>query len=115
MSWPAPGRLVAVMALVVGAGFAWDPARAPDAPVRTHPVVIRGFAFAPLKLTVAIGDTIAWTNEDLAVHTITPDTARWDSGDLANGKHYRVVASKKGTLSYHCEFHPSMKGTLIIQ
>ena len=68
-----------------------------------------------LGTAVTVGDTIAWANEDIVIHTVTGDTARWDSGDLANGKRYKVVASKKGTLTYHCELHPNMKGTLLVQ
>lgn len=116
MSWRVAGRLSAALALLLAtAAWAWASASSRRAGARTRTVAIRGFAFAPLKLTADIGDTIAWTNEDVVLHTITADTARWDSGDLATGKRYRVVASSRGTLAYHCEFHPSMKGTLIIR
>ena len=82
---------------------------------RTHLVAIKGFAFAPMNVTLTVGDTVSWANEDFVIHTITGDTARWDSGDLAAGKRYRMVAAKRGTLAYHCELHPNMKGTLIVR
>lgn len=76
---------------------------------------MKGFAFQPPRLTVALGDTIVWTNADIVVHTVTADTLELDSGDIAGGKQYRMVASAKGTLSYHCELHPTMKGVLVVQ
>ena len=104
-------RLGAACLLAVLAGWTTRPAEG----ARTHIVSIKGFAFAPSKVVAAVGDTIAWANEDIVVHTVTADTARWDSGDLANGRRYRLVASRKGTFDYHCELHPNMKGTLVVQ
>lgn len=107
----AIGRIAGTFALLaLLAGWATSPV----APPRTYLVSIKGFQFAPAKLTITVGDTIAWANEDVVIHTVTGDTARWDSGDLATGKQYKVVASRKGTLTYHCELHPTMKGTLLV-
>ncbi len=33
---------------------------------RTHAVMIKNFAFAPDHLTVSVGDTVVWKNEDSA-------------------------------------------------
>ncbi len=45
-----------------------------------HQVSIKGFAFTPQEVTVKVGDTVTWTNEDAAYHTVTGGA--WDSGDL---------------------------------
>jgi plastocyanin len=106
--------LPAVMLLVmISAAWRHEP-RPPGAP-RTHALAIKGFAYLPAKITVSLGDTIVWTNEDFTVHTVTADTLRWDSGDLAAKKQYRVTATKRGALGYHCELHPTMKGTIVIE
>lgn len=109
-------RTLGLIALsVAGAGWARAPMRGAEASPRMHLVAIKGFAFTPVKTTVALGDTISWANEDIVIHTITADTARWDSGDLTTGKRFRMVAAKRGTLAYHCELHPNMKGTLVVR
>lgn len=92
-------------------GSAWR--REPAA--RTHTVSIKGFAFSPPRLAVAVGDTVGFVNGDLVVHTVTGDTARWDSGDLAAGRRWKVVTKSKGRLEYHCELHPTMKGTIVVE
>ena len=48
-------------------GIAATPARA----AQTHTVSIVDFSFEPGQLTIAIGDTVTWTNDDGAAHTAT--------------------------------------------
>src|SRR5690348_5424713 len=38
---------------------------------KTIHVKISNYAFNPAKLTVAVGDTVVWTNTDSAPHTVT--------------------------------------------
>ena len=40
------------------------------------------------------------------------DGADFDSGTLAPGKTFTFTAKKAGTVSYVCNFHPGMQGTL---
>jgi plastocyanin len=75
---------------------------------RAHAVAIRGFQFAPAELTVAVGDTVVWTNEDLVPHTATASGA-WDTGSIAARQTGRVVIATKGTHRYVCAFHPGMQ------
>lgn len=108
-------RLAFIVAIAFVAGSAM---RAPPpwrAAPATHAVAMRGVAYLPARLVLALGDTVVWTNEDLVVHTVTADTASWDSGDIAVGKRYRVVATRRGIVTYHCELHPTMKGTLVVR
>jgi plastocyanin len=111
----ALGILVPATALLVVVSAAWRLETRPVSPPRTHAVALKGFAFLPAKVIVALGDTIVWTNEDFVVHTVTADTLRWDSGDVAGRKQYRVTATKRGMVGYHCELHPTMKGLIVIQ
>ena len=36
-------------------------------------VTMKGFAFDPATLTVNVGDTVTWTNQDTAPHNATAD------------------------------------------
>src|SRR4051794_23986778 len=48
----------------------------------TVPVSIAGFAFNPSDLTINVGDTVTWTNNDGVIHTTTSDSLVWNSGSL---------------------------------
>ena len=85
-------------------------------------VLIRNFAFAPATLTVPVGTTVIWTNEDSAAHQVVSDTQPADMflSDLASealpqGEAYRFTFTKPGTFGYHCQIHPSMKGTIVVE
>jgi plastocyanin len=77
-------------------------------------IKIASFAFDPSSVTVKVGATVKWTNEDSASHTITADDGSWDSGSLGKGKSFSQVFTQAGTFTYHCTIHPSMKGTVVV-
>lgn len=79
---------------------------------RTHDIVIKSFTFEPQSVTVQVGDTIRWTNEDLAPHTATASEAGWDTGELAKGQSATILVTHGMQTSYFCAFHPHMKGTI---
>ena len=80
----------------------------------THDVSIVGFAFVPPAVNIDVGDTVKWTNNDTPPHTSTSDTAVWDSGTLNNGDTFEFTFNTADTYPYHCDFHPSMVGTVIV-
>lgn len=80
----------------------------------THVVAIKDFRYVPESLTVNAGDTIVWKNEDRAPHTATARDI-FDSGTIAYGKAWTLVADRKGTFAYICTLHPKMQATLIVQ
>lgn len=77
-----------------------------------HEVEIKSFGFEPAHIQVHLGDTIRWTNRDLAPHTATADKFDWDTDELAQGEIGEVVVTKDMETSYFCVFHPHMKGTI---
>lgn len=77
-------------------------------------VSISNFAFDPASVTVKVGGTVTWTNNDSPTHTITGDGGL-DSGDVANGGTYSKTFDKAGTYKYHCTIHPNMTGEVIVQ
>ena len=80
-----------------------------------HAVSISGFSYSPGSVTVAVGDTVTWTNSDAQAHTATADDASWDSGSIGNGASGTVTFSTAGTFPYHCSIHPEMTGTVTVQ
>lgn len=83
---------------------------------QTHMVIIRQIKFQPAVLTVKVGDTVEWKNEDIVAHTATSTKPKkFDSGILPVGSSWKYVVSKRGTYFYNCTLHPNMKAELIVQ
>lgn len=78
----------------------------------THNVSIRGFAFVPDALTVAVGDTVVFTNEDGAPHTATANDGSFDTGRLSRDESGSITINTAGRVEYICAFHSSMKGAI---
>ena len=85
----------------------------PD-PNSTTTVEIRNNAFIPDQLNVAPGTTVTFVNRDDVPHTATSDNGLFDSGELAPGASYPVVLDGAGTVTYHCELHPEMQGSIVV-
>lgn len=78
----------------------------------TVTVTSQDFAFNPNIITVNIGDSVTWINQDgVTLHSTTQDTNLWSS-DLGQGGSFSYVFSNPGTYTYFCRFHPFMKGTI---
>lgn len=92
-----------------------NPTTTSSAPVSANSVNLANFAFSPATITVKVGTTVTWTNKDGTTHTVTSDTATFDSGNLAANEKYSYTFSTAGTYPYHCTIHPYMKGTVIVQ
>jgi plastocyanin len=86
-----------------------------EAKPRTHTVTIRGMNYLPPTLTVDVGDTVVWKNEDMVPHTVTDRGKSFESRSIVSGASWSYVANKKGTYSYYCTFHPNMNGKLIVR
>jgi plastocyanin len=83
------------------------------APDSTTTVEILNNAFNPPQLNVAPGTTVTFVNRDSVPHTATSDTKLFDL-EIPPGSSYPVVLEGEGTVPYHCELHPEMKGTIVV-
>lgn len=77
------------------------------------------FAFSPATLTVKVGTTVKWVNMTQAPHTVTSDDGKtFDSGSstpVSSNGTFSFTFNTAGTFNYHCQFHPFMKATIIVQ
>ena len=78
-------------------------------------VNIIDFSFSAASVTVNVGDTVTWTNTGAAPHTSSADGGAWDSGNLQPGGTFERTFTGAGTFAYHCNVHPTMTGTVIVQ
>jgi plastocyanin len=85
-------------------------------------------AFSPNPVTVKVGDTITWTNNDNQFHTVTSGSGSSDpnmgkafdsglSGASAlttMGKTFQHQFTQAGQYPYFCQLHPIMVGKVIV-
>jgi plastocyanin len=100
--------VTAMAALAIALSLAAAPVLAAD-----QAVTIEGFAFSPGTVTVNVGDSVAWTNNDGATHTATG--SGFDTGNIANGASASVTFQSAGTFDYACSIHPQMTGTVVVR
>jgi plastocyanin len=78
----------------------------------THQVTIDNMEFNPSTITIAAGDTVEWTNKMKVIHTATGDSGEFDSGNIAANKTFSHTFAAAGAITYHCEKHSFMTGTV---
>ena len=81
----------------------------------THAVDVLDGSFSPATLTIAVGDTVTWTNADDSPHTVTAGSGRFDSGTMEAGASFSYTFDEAGTFAYVCAFHEEMLATVIVQ
>ncbi|MFJ8429932.1 cupredoxin domain-containing protein [Kitasatospora sp. NPDC094019] len=90
-----------------------------SAPAGAVTVTIKDFLFGPATLTVAPGTSITVTNQDSTGHTLTaiaPNAGAFDTGLLEQGRSATITApTAPGSYPFHCDVHPTMTGTLVVQ
>jgi plastocyanin len=87
-----------------------------DAAAGSMAVEIKDFAFNPAEITVPVGGSVTWTNGDAAPHTATGlDRDALQSGAIASGESFTQAFDTAGTIEYFCEFHPNMKGSIVVE
>jgi len=77
----------------------------------------------PAQVTVDVGGTVTWSNDDTAAHTVTSGVTsdgnsiglEFDSGLFLAGSTFSHKFQSSGTFDYFCIVHPWMQGSVIVQ
>ena len=136
---PALGVLMLIIGAVVAALFVFKLQPPPPSPSSgPPPVTAQGVAnivmppgvgassslnFSPANATVVVGinNTVVWTNQDTAAHTVVsqsvpPGAQPFKSGVLSKGDTFNVTLTVPGVYDYYCSIHPSwMKATIVVK
>jgi plastocyanin len=107
-------RTLSVAAALVSASGVLAAIASPAA-AATHQVQIADSAFGTATLTIRAGDTVTWNNADDRPHTVTSEDGAFDSGNLDEGASFSFTFSEPGTYAYLCEYHPDMRGTIVVE
>jgi plastocyanin len=79
-------------------------------------VSMEGIAFEPAEVTVAVGDTVTWTNNDSVAHDVTADSfSSGEPGGMAGGDTFEHTFEEAGSFDYVCTVHPGMDGTVVVE
>lgn len=83
-------------------------------PVATTAVkMVSGNEFAPRAISVDVGQTVTWTNEDSVPHNAVAKDGDGPKSELfPKGKTYSWKAATPRTIEYVCTIHPGMDGTI---
>ncbi|MDH3501612.1 MAG: PEFG-CTERM sorting domain-containing protein [Nitrosopumilus sp.] len=76
--------------------------------------------YIPYEVTVDVGETVTWSNDDAAAHTVTSGTATdgpdgiFDSSLFMAGTTFSHTFEEEGTFDYFCMVHPWMVGAVTV-
>ena len=90
-------------------------ARTPGSDIQ---VQMKDIKYIPQDVSVNVGGTVEWKNDDAVAHTVTKmggPGPQFDSGTVAGGATFRQVFDAPGKVSYFCEIHPQQKGTVTVR
>lgn len=82
-------------------------------------VAVGDYSFSPTRVTIKAGTTVQWMNIDSVAHTVTFGShddmgGSMGSDMLGHMGAYQYRFMEPGTYEYHCEPHPYMTGTVVV-
>ncbi len=77
-------------------------------------VTISDFKFTPASITIHVGDTVTWTNNGPSAHTASANNGSFNTGVLQKGHSGSHTFTTAGTVTYICQIHPFMHGTIVV-
>ncbi len=93
--------------IISGCGGGGDPG--------ANEVFMQAIAFNPMEITIQVGESVTWTNQDIVPHTATsgnPGDADlgsiFQSALLFQGQTFTKTFDAAGEFVYFCEVHPGM-------
>jgi plastocyanin len=86
-----------------------------SAQAATFTVAITKGGFAPEALTIAVGDTVTWRNDDTATHQIASKAANFTSPLLKPGETFSFTYKDAGRFSYQDQTVKKNHGTVTVQ
>lgn len=76
--------------------------------------------YIPYEVSIPVGGTVFWNNEDTAAHTVTSGTPNagpdgiFDSSLFMSGNTFEFTFEEQGEYDYFCMVHPWMTGKVIV-
>jgi plastocyanin len=87
-------------------------------PTAPGQVAIVDYDFSPNSITVNVGDTVTWTNQDTSDHWVVSaptSPVSFDLGRQATAATVQHTFTAPGSYPYFCNLHNYMKGTVVVR
>jgi plastocyanin len=110
---PALAGALALAFFSVGSAVV-TPVAAATAPA-AQTIRIGNFTFGPTVLSVPIGTTVTWINEDDIPHTVVANDKSFKSKVLDTDERFSFTFTKPGEFGYFCSLHPHMVGKVVVK
>ena len=85
-------------------------------------VSITAGGFSPQTITIKVGESVTWTNNDSENHTVNSDPHPTHTlnpflnlGLIKTAEQKSVTISKTGTFTYHDHLNPSLTGSITVE
>ncbi len=78
-------------------------------------VSMAGSSFEPDAVTIEVGQSITWVNQDSVSHNAVADDGSWKTDIFGAGESRVVTFDTPSTYPYACTLHPGMTGTVTVQ
>ena len=76
---------------------------------------IRNYNYNPRVISIPLGATVTWLNDDKVDHTATEKNGAWDSTIIHSEQSEILTFNTPGIYNYYCTIHPYMNGTLTVR
>jgi plastocyanin len=80
----------------------------------TRTVQITKSAITPANITVQLGDTVTWRNNDTATHQVVADDGSFASPVLKSGETFSFTFVKNGKVNYRDDFARTHRGSVTV-
>jgi plastocyanin len=70
--------------------------------------------FDSAKVTIKVGQTVKWVNDDEHDHTVLAEDGSFKSENISAEESFSFTFSAAGKNPYSCTYHPRMKGVIIV-
>lgn len=94
------------------------PATAPAQSSGGAQVMMNNLKYEPKNITVTVGSTVTWKNNEASPHTVAADDDSFNSPNIGKDGAFSQKFTKPGKYAYHCAYHGSkgggMSGTITV-
>lgn len=80
-------------------------------------VEVVDYGYSPAQLQIPLGTNVTWSNSGEDGHDVNGNGpgGEWRSGPMAPGERYARQFRLPCTYDYVCDFHPEMRGRVVVQ
>lgn len=78
-------------------------------------VNIKDLTLIPESVTIKVGQTVRWTNNDNRDYLLVARDQSFNSGNIRPKEKFEHKFTEAGTFEYGCAIHPRLIGTVLVE